>query len=462
MSSSTYQVLIIGGGQAGVPLARELAQRGLRVALAERRDLGGSCVNFGCTPTKAALASARVAHLARRGREFGLRVPVVEVDFAAVLERAKGILLPARAGLREAFHGDGEPELIAGHARLAGRDGQFLRIAIGERQVSAEQVVLDTGTRTRLPDLPGIEEVDYLHAGNWLERPELPAHLLVLGAGFVGLEMAQLYRRMGSRVTVVSRGGLLAGEDRDVARALQQLLEAEDIRFLLDAEARRVRPGRDGLELGFHDRRGRHVVSGSHLFVATGRRPNTDDLGLASVGLRCDRRGFVPVDDRLATSVAGVWAAGDIRGGPMFTHTAWDDHRVLLSQIAGDRRRTCARVPVHALFTDPELGRVGATEEEARRRLGARLRVGRHEMRRNGRARERGDSEGFVRVLVDADSERLVGGAALSLEGAEIIHCLIDVIQAGAAYRAILDAVHIHPTLAEAVQSAVAALAPAP
>ena len=459
MSCDSYHVLIVGGGQAGIPLARELATRGFRVALAERRELGGSCVNFGCTPTKAAIASARVAHLARRGREFGLRVPLVEVDFAAVLERAKGILLQSRAGLREAFHGEGKPELLAGHARLVGRDGRLFRVAVGERHVTAEQVVLDTGTRTRLPEIPGLEEVEFLHAGNWLERPELPAHLIVLGAGFVGLEMAQLYRRLGSRVTVVTRGDLLAGEDRDVARAVRQMLEAEDIRFALDVEAERLGAGKDGVRLRFADSRGHHELSGSHLFVATGRRPNTDDLGLETVGLRTTREGFVRVDDRLGTSVAGVWAAGDIRGGPMFTHTAWDDHRVLLSQLAGDRRRTCQRVPVYALFTDPELGRVGATEAEARRRLpGSRLRVGRHEMRANGRARERGDSEGFVRVLVDAESERVVGASVLAAEGAEIVHCFVEVMQAGASYRAILDAVHIHPTLAEAVQSAVLAL----
>jgi len=450
----TFDVLIIGGGQAGVPLAHDLAGAGQQVALAERKDLGGSCINFGCTPTKAAIASARVAHLARRASEFGLRVPSVEVDFPAVLARAREVAAESRRGLDRGLEGKENPRLLRGHARLDGRDGERFRVRVGDEMVTAAQVVLDTGTRTLIPPIDGLAEVDFIDSGNWLDRAELPAHLAMIGGGYIGLEMGQFYRRMGSRVTVIEGSGQVAGhEDEDVATALRERLAAEGIEFRLRTRVARVGRRAGGVTLAL----GGEELGATHVFVATGRRPNTGDLGLETVGVEVSDHGIVKVDERLATNIAGVWAAGDIRGGPMFTHTSWDDYRVLLSQLAGDGARTTDRVVPYAVFTDPELGRVGLTEREARA-AGRPVKVARFEMKKNGKAREIGEPEGFIKVVADAETGQLLGAAVLAAEGAEIVHSYIDLMNARAPYQVLRDAVHIHPTLAEAVQSAVKAL----
>jgi pyruvate/2-oxoglutarate dehydrogenase complex dihydrolipoamide dehydrogenase (E3) component len=457
-SSNRYDVLIIGAGQAGPPLAVALAQKKWRVALAERKELGGSCVNFGCTPTKAVIASARVAHLARRGREFGVRIPTVEPDLEAVLDRARGIVMQSRAGLREALANQENVRLVPGHARFEGREGKAFRLRVGEEPLLASQVVLDTGTRSRIPPIPGLHDVDFLTAGNWIDRPRLPANLAILGGGYTGLEMAQFYRRMGARVTVVEQSAEIAAhEDEEVARALRRILESEEIAFRLETSVERVEKSGAGVRVSLKTKRGRDVLSVSHLLVATGRRPNTDDLGLETVGLTTAKEGTIEVTSRLATKVRGVWAAGDIRGGPMFTHTAWDDFRVLASQLAGDRSRTTRRIVPYAIYTDPQLGRVGMTAAEARK-AGRKVKVGRFELRNNGKAKEIGETEGFIQVVADARSDRILGAAVLAHEGAELVHLFVDVMNARGRSAAIRDAIHIHPTLAEAVQSAVAAL----
>jgi pyruvate/2-oxoglutarate dehydrogenase complex dihydrolipoamide dehydrogenase (E3) component len=452
-------ILIIGAGQAGPPLAIELARKRWRVAVVERKDLGGSCVNFGCTPTKAVIASARVAHLARRGREFGVRIPTVEPDLAAVLDRARGIVTQTRAGLRESLVHEKNVRLIPGHARFEGRDGTVFRVRVGDEVLLAPQVVVDTGTRSRLPRVPGLDSVDFLTAENWIGRPQLPTHLAVLGAGYTGLEMAQFYRRMGSRVTVVEQSTEIAmHEDEDVARALRLILESEEISFRLETAVERVENDGGGVRVSLKTAGGRDVLAVSHLLVATGRRPNTDDLGLETIGLKTEKDGTIEVTRRLATKVRGVWAAGDIRGGPMFTHTAWDDFRVLASQLAGDGSRTTGRIVPYAIYTDPQLGRVGMTVAEARK-AGRKVKVGRFELRRNGKARMIGETEGFIQVVADSRSDRILGAAVLAAEGAELVHLFVDVMNARGRSAAIRDAIHIHPTLAEAVQSAVAALA---
>jgi pyruvate/2-oxoglutarate dehydrogenase complex dihydrolipoamide dehydrogenase (E3) component len=457
-SSNLYDVLIIGAGQAGPPLAVALAKKKWRVALAERKELGGSCVNFGCTPTKAVIASARVAHLARRGREFGVRISTVEPDLEAVLDRARGIVMQSRAGLREALANQENVRLVPGHARFEGREGKAFRLRVGEEPLLASQVVLDTGTRSRIPPIPGLHDVDFLTAGNWIDRPRLPAHLAILGGGYTGLEMAQFYRRMGARVTVVEQSAEIAAhEDEEVARALRRILESEEIAFRLETSVERVEKSGAGVRVSLKTKRGRDVLSVSHLLVATGRRPNTDDLGLETVGLTTAKEGTIEVTSRLATKVRGVWAAGDIRGGPMFTHTAWDDFRVLASQLAGDRSRTTRRIVPYAIYTDPQLGRVGMTAAEARK-AGRKVKVGRFELRNNGKAKEIGETEGFIQVVADARSDRILGAAVLAHEGAELVHLFVDVMNARGRSAAIRDAIHIHPTLAEAVQSAVAAL----
>ena len=451
----TYDVLVVGGGQAGIPLAYKLAAEGMSVALAERKDLGGSCVNFGCTPTKAAIASARIAHQARRAPEYGLEIPEVRVDFPAVLQRAKEIAQLKRGGLDKGLENAGNPTLIRDHARFEGREDGVFGLRIGDESVLARQVVLDTGTRTLLPPIEGLDEVDYIESGNWLEKTELPGSLAVIGGSYIGLEMAQFYNRMGSRVTVVvGRSDHIAPhEDDDVTEALHAILAEEGVEFVFCERAESV-AGDDGgltLTLDGGDPAGLNV---SHLFVATGRLPNTDDLGLENIGLETDR-GIVEVDERLATPVEGIWAAGDIRGGPMFTHTSWDDHRILLSQMAGDGSRTTARVVPYAIFTDPELGRVGMTEREARE-AGYEVEVMTFDMRQeNGKARETGENKGLIKVVADATDRRILGAAVLIAEGAELVHTYIDLMNAEATLDVLQNAIHIHPTIAEDIQSAV-------
>jgi pyruvate/2-oxoglutarate dehydrogenase complex dihydrolipoamide dehydrogenase (E3) component len=320
--------------------------------------------------------------------------------------------------------------------------------------VVAEQVVLDTGTRSAIPPIDGLDKLNFICAENWLEATELPEHLAIIGGGYIGLEMSQFYRRIGSRVTVIEEEGQVAGhEDQDVVRALQRLLETEGIEFHLNAEVKRIETNNGSATLLLEDGNGLSEVKASHVFVATGRTPNTDDLGLDTVGVKVSEHGIVEANERLATNVKGIWVAGDIRGGLMFTHTAWDDYRILLSQITGDGSHTTERVVPYAIFTDPQLGRVGMTESEARK-SGKEIKVSRYDMKSNGRAREFGETEGFVKVVIDTKTDRILGAAVLATEGAELIHMYVDLMNADAPYTVIRDAIHIHPTLAEAVQSA--------
>jgi pyruvate/2-oxoglutarate dehydrogenase complex dihydrolipoamide dehydrogenase (E3) component len=448
-----FDVLIMGAGQAGIPLAHDLAKAGKRVALVEEKDLGGSCVNFGCTPTKAVIASAHVARLARRGIEFGLKIPVVEIDFPAILARARRIVMESRNGLQKDLENTDNPKLLFGSARFEGRDDRAFRVAVGNRVVGAEQVVLDTGTRSTIPPIDGLDKLNFICAENWLESTELPQHLAIIGGGYIGLEMSQFYRRMGSRVTVIEEAGQVAAhEDEDVARALQRILETESIEFHLNAKVKQVKTDDGSTTLLLEGGNGLSEIRASHVFVATGRTANTDKLGLDTVGVKVSERGIVEVNERLATNVKGIWVAGDIRGGPMFTHTSWDDYRILLSQITGDGSRTTDRVVPYAIFTDPQLGRVGITESEARN-SGKEIKVSRYDMKSNSRAREYGESEGFIKVVVDTETDRILAAAVLATEGAELVHMYVDLMNADASYKVIRDAIHIHPTLAEAVQS---------
>jgi pyruvate/2-oxoglutarate dehydrogenase complex dihydrolipoamide dehydrogenase (E3) component len=453
---SDVDVLIIGAGQAGVPLSHALAEAGRKVILAERRHLGGSCVNFGCTPTKAAIASARLAHDAGRAAELGVRVTGVEVDFAAVIRRARAIATESRVGLEKRFAGSANPALLSGHARLRGRRGDRFVVEVGERTVIAREVVLDTGTRTYVPPIPGLRDVPFLHAGNWLDHEERPEHLLVLGGGVIALEMGQFYRRMGSQVTIIDRGDrILRGEDDDVAAEIHAAFVAEGIAFRTSTIAEAAARDGEGVRLELRSGSETGTVRGTHLFVATGRKPNTDDLGLETVGVEMSDAGIVIADERLRTSQPGIWVAGDIRGGPQFTHSSWDDYRILIGQMTGRGERTTKRIIPYGVFIDPELGRVGMGEVEAQK-SGRDYDVHRYAMQRNGRARERGTTSGFVKVIVERTSHQILGATALAEQGAEMIHLMVDLMNAGAPATVIRDAVHIHPTLAEAVQSAVA------
>ena len=459
MKKNVYDAIVIGGGQAGIPLAHAFAEAKKRVVLIERNHLGGSCVNFGCIPTKAAIASARVAHLARRGTEFGLKIPSVEVDFPAVLKRARTISAEARNGLEKGFAKSKNPKLIMGQARLVGKtdDGKHFRIQIDNQEIlTTKEIILNTGTRSLIPKIEGIENIKFVDAGNWLKMDELPHHIAILGGSYIGLEMAQFYRRMGSRVTVIEENKRIANrEDEDVSMTLQEILEVEKIEFRLSAKVSRIKKQKDGkIVLHFGDANKPKTLTVSHLFVATGRKPNTDDLGLETVGVELDERGIVEVDETLETSVKGIWAAGDIRGGYQFTHTAWDDYRIIESQMIGDKSRTTKRIVPYAMFTDPELGRVGLTETEAREKI-KKIKVNCYEMKKNGKAREIGEPVGFIKVIIDAKTEKIIGAAILASAGAEMVHEYVDLMNADAKFTVLRDSVHIHPTLAEAVQSAI-------
>jgi pyruvate/2-oxoglutarate dehydrogenase complex dihydrolipoamide dehydrogenase (E3) component len=454
-----YDVIIIGAGQAAIPLASKLADKGRSVAIAERKHLGGSCVNFGCTPTKAVVASARVAHLARRAGEFGISVSNVTPDFSKVLERARAIVRGSQEGIASSLKAHGV-EVLCGQARLAERDGSGFVLHQDGQASRAKDVVINTGARTLLPPIEGLSTIDYLHAGNWLKRDQLPKHLIIAGTGAIGLEMAQFYRRMGAQVTVVGNGNQVATqEDNEVARALQGILETEGIAFRLNSQVKAVANDSVGVRVIVQSAKKEETIVGSHLFLATGRQPNTDDLGLELVGVRMGERGAIQVDERLATNVPGVWVAGDARGGPMFTHTSGDDHLILESQLLGDgSRTTTGRIVPYAIFTDPELGRVGMTEGEARRVHGSEIKVASFDMKHSGKATEEGETQGFIKLIADVRDKRLLGAAVLAAEGAELVASCITLMNCGADLTRMSSGIYIHPTLSEAVQSAAVAL----
>ncbi len=452
-----FDILIVGGGQAGIPLAFALAKAGKKVALAERKLLGGSCVNFGCTPTKAAVASAKLAYQARRASEYGIQISSVVVDFAAVIERARKVAAHSREGHDARLENSENPKLLRGHARFEKHEsGQGFVVHVGETTVVAKQVIINTGTRSLIPPIPGLMDVDVVHAGNWLELTQLPTHLAVIGGGYIGLEMAQFYARMGSKVTVLHAGQRIADrEDDDVSNELASLLEREGLEILTNVHISHVSNKAGAIGIAFEQVGKAQTLSCSHVFVATGRVMNSDDLGLETVGVKVTNRGAVEVNERLETNVSGIYAAGDITGGPQFTHVAWDDYRVLESQLVGDRSWTTKRVVPYGLFTDPELGRVGITEREAKER-NLEVSIVKFEMIKNGKAREIGEEDGFIKLVVDTKTNRLLGAAVLSSEGAELVHTYVTLMNADAPYTVIRDAVFAHPTLQEAIQSATA------
>ncbi len=444
------ETAIIGGGQAGVPLARALFSAGRSIMLFERRHLGGSCVNFGCTPSKALIASARLAADARRAAELGVRIAGVEVDFPAVMARVRRIVSEAKTALDHSFGGQGQPPVIAAHARLDGKEGSRFRVRTGDRVFLAERVVLDTGTRSAIPELDGLDPSRCTTADNWVDLDELPVHLILLGGNYVAMEMAQAFRRLGAAVTIVQRSPrLVEREDPDVSDAMRDALEADGVMVVTDADAQAVEHTGAGVVLRLADR----VLEGSHLFLATGRQPNTDSLGLETVGLEPGKGGYIEVDAALSTHTAGVYAIGDIRGGPAFTHTAYADFRVLESAFLGDGSVRRPTVIPYAMFTEPELGRVGMSEHEARE-SGRRIKVGRREMTESGKARELGKTAGFAKVILDASSGEILGATMLSLDGGEAVQLFTELMVAGATAQTMLNAVHIHPTLGEAAKNA--------
>jgi len=457
--SATHDAIIIGTGQAGPALAGRLAAAGMSTAIIERKLVGGTCVNTGCIPTKTLVASARAAHMARRAGEFGVDVGgPVSVDMARVKARMREITDASNAGVTKWLEGMQGVELIRGHARLTAPGA----VEVDGRTLAAPRIFLDVGARAAIPPIEGLDAVDYLTNTSMLALDALPEHLVIVGGSYIGLEFAQMYRRFGAEVTVVQRGDrLIPREDPDVSQAVREIVEEEGVAVRLDAECVRVAPREGGISVGVDCAGGPPQIEGSHLLLATGRQPNTDDLGLDAAGVDTDERGHIVVDDGLQTTAPGIWALGEANGRGGFTHTAYDDFEIVAANLLdGGERRVSDRIPCYGLFIDPPLGRVGLTEAQARQ-SGRRVCVGRRRMSRVGRAREFSETRGFMKVVVDADSERLLGAAILGLNGDEAVHALIQAMYADRPVSALRRAVHIHPTVAELIPTVLGDLEPA-
>jgi pyruvate/2-oxoglutarate dehydrogenase complex dihydrolipoamide dehydrogenase (E3) component len=441
-----YDAIVIGSGQAGGPLSQKLADRGWAVALVEKEYLGGTCVNTGCTPTKTMVASAQVAYYARNADRWGIRTGAVTVDLPKVIARKDRVVGQARAGLNRKVEDRRTLHLYRGHARFSGPH----KVQVGEEVLDGERIFIDTGTRPVVPQVEGLLGVDFLDNASIMQLTTVPEHLLVLGGGYVGLEFGQMFRRFGSRVTVVHREQqILPHEDADVAEALQKALEDEGVRFLIGATTTRVEKERDGVALSVVVAGVTQTVRGSHLLVATGRRPNTDDLGLQEAGVLTDQHGFIRVNNRLETNVPGVWALGDVKGGPAFTHISYNDYQIVYANLIEGKALTTDNRPVpYAVFTDPQIGRVGMTEREARA-TGRRLKIGKIPMSWVARAIERDETAGVMKLVVDAETDRILGAAIVGSEGGEVVQILHAVMLAGAPYTLLKGAIYIHPTLAE-------------
>jgi pyruvate/2-oxoglutarate dehydrogenase complex dihydrolipoamide dehydrogenase (E3) component len=456
--AARFDAIIVGTGQAGPTLAARLAKVGMQVAIIERNLFGGTCVNTGCIPTKALIASAYAAQLARRAAEYGVKTGgAVEVDMKRVKARKDAISARSRNGVEEWLKGLANCTVLKGHARFESAHA----IRVNDELISAERIFLNVGTRPHVPPMTGLDQVPYLTNSTMMDVDFLPEHLIVIGGSYTGLEFAQMYRRFGSAVTVVEKSPrVVAREDEDVSLALQEILRGEGITVELRAEcmAAEKRGERIVVKLDCDD--GMREAVGSHLLLAVGRTPNTDDLGLQAAGIEVDGRGYILVDDALRTRVDGVWALGDCNGRGAFTHTAYNDYEIVADNLLdGANRSVRDRIVAYGLFVDPPLGRVGMTVNEIRR-SGRRALIGVRPMTRVGRAIEKGETQGFIKIAVDADTKEILGAAILGVGGDEAVHCLIDAMYAKAPYTVIQRAVHIHPTVCELLPTVLGDLRP--
>jgi pyruvate/2-oxoglutarate dehydrogenase complex dihydrolipoamide dehydrogenase (E3) component len=451
-----FDVVILGAGQAGGPLSTALADAGWKVALIERKHVGGTCVNEGCTPTKTMVASARVAYLARRAADYGVTTGPVSVNLHAVRERKREIVKSFRDGSRRRIEGTSGVELIRGEGRfVAPKTVQVTASDAAARRLSAGRIVINTGTRPRSPSLPGLERIEALDSTSIMELADVPEHLLILGGGYIGVEFGQMFRRFGSRVTIVQRGAqLLAREDDDVAQEVAKILREDGVDVLLETHALRVGPGaHGGIDLVVRAEAEERTLHGSHLLVAAGRTPNTDRLGLEAAGIVVNGRGFIPVDEHLQTAIEGIYAAGDVNGGPAFTHIAYDDYRMLRSRLLdGGEDTTSGRLVPYTVFMDPQLGRIGLTEKQAREQ-GIAFRFAKIPMRHVARALETDETRGLMKALVAADSDQILGAAILGIEGGEVMTVLQMAMMGGLPYTALRDGVFAHPTIAESLNT---------
>ena len=454
-AATRFDAIIVGAGQAGPPLAGRLTAAGHTVAVIERKLVGGTCVNYGCIPTKTLVASAHAAHVARRGAEFGIGTGDVTVDMTKVKARKDKVMLDDRHGVESWLEGMAGCTLIRGHARFEGPH----TIRVDDQLLEADKIFLNVGGRAVVPDIPGLADVDYLTNVGILDLATLPEHLVIVGGSYIALEFAQMYRRFGARVSVVEKGPrLTAREDEDVSAAVKEILEAEGIEIHLGATAMRIVKRGNGFEL--YPRDGADPIVGSQLLVATGRTPNTDDLGLDTAGVGTDARGFVEVDDQLRTNVPHIWAMGDCNGKGAFTHTSYNDFEIVAANLLDDDpRRVSDRVTTYALYIDPPLGRAGLTVAEVRA-SGRKALVGKRPMTKVGRAVEKGETQGFMKVVVDAETEEILGAAILGVGGDEVIQDILDVMTAKLPYTAISRTMHIHPTVSELVPTMLQELKP--
>jgi len=453
-----FDSIIIGAGQAGPPLAARLSKAGERIAVVERKLFGGTCVNTGCTPTKTMVASAYAAHMARRATEYGVDIGgTVEVDMKAVKARKDGILLKSRNGVETSLRGLERCTVYHRQARFV----SAYEVQVGDEVISADRIFLNVGARPYVPKLPGVDQVPFLTSSTLLDMDTLPRHLVIVGGSYIGLEFAQIFRRLGSEVTVVEKGPrLVQHEDEDVSTAIQQILKREGITFHLNAECISLGRNGNGITIGANCAAGDPAVTGSHVLLAVGREPNTGDLGLDVAGVKTDERGYIVVDDQLRSSVPHIWALGDCNGRGGFTHTAYNDFEIVAANLLdNDPRRVSDRIACHGMFIDPPLAQIGLTEAEVRQ-SGRPALIATRPMSKVNRAVEKGESQGFMKVLVDAETRLVLGAAILGVGGDEAIHCILDIMYAKAPYTVIRRAVHIHPTVAELIPTLLGDLRP--
>jgi len=458
--SRRFDAIVIGAGQAGPSLAGRLTNAGMSVAIVERKLFGETCVNTGCTPTKTLVASAYAAHLARRATDYGVILDApIRVDMTRVKARAAAVSANARAGVEGWLRGMQGCTVITGAARFVGQH----TVAVGEERLTAPRIFINVGGRAIVPNLAGIDQIPYLTNTSMLALDRVPRHLIVIGGSYVGLEFAQMHRRFGAAVTVVEMNPrLVAREDEDVSQAIREILEGEGINVRTSAECIRFARHTKGVAVGVECTSGEPEIVCSDVLLAVGRRPNTDDLGLDKAGVATDSRGYIQVDDSLATTTPGIWALGDCNGRGAFTHTAYNDFEIVAANLLdGEQRKVSQRIPGYALYIDPPLGRVGLTETEAR--AGGRpLLLGHRPMTRVARAVEKGETQGFMKVVVDAETRLILGAAILGTGGDEAIHGILDVMNAGIPYTVLRRAVPIHPTVSELIPTMLGEMKPIP
>lgn len=459
MPAEHYDDIVIGTGQSGPSLAVRLATAGRKVAIIERGKFGGTCVNTGCIPTKTLVASARTAHVARRAADYGVMIDgPVRIDMKRVKARKDEVSGASRTGVEKWLRGTANCTVVQGHARFTADH----EVEVDDRRMSADRIFINAGGRVAVPPLRGIEDVPYLTNSSILELDEVPRHLAIIGGSYIGLEFGQMYRRFGSEVTIIEKAPrLVSREDEDVSEGIRQILAGEGIDVRLNAECIALARAGDDIEVHAVCDSAAPAIHASHVLVATGRRPNTDDLGLENTSIQRDSCGYIQVNDALETTAAGVWAIGDCNGKGAFTHTSYNDYEIVAANLLdGEQRRVTDRITAYNLYVDPPLGRCGMTETEARR-SGRRVLLGKRAMTRVGRAVEKGETQGFMKVVVDGDSREILGASILGVEGDEAIHCILDVMYAKAPYTLLQRAVHIHPTVSELIPTVLGELSEA-